>query len=208
MKKFAHLCISSLVLFVFNHSAGAQSYFKPSLFKINYSLSTPSGNLVDFTDDFSFRGISAEYSYFFNEQFGIGGRAGFNHFFEESNGVTSEQIQIGSSTLTVSGNQFRNFTVVPVMFKATYLHTNSTLFTPYASVGLGGIHAERSIEMGKYLIEDSGWGFGFAPEVGILIDLNDILLTLSGAFNSSTGNEVIDSYAFYTLDLGLAWRFN
>jgi outer membrane protein len=121
---------------------------------VTYDITFPSGDLKEFTDNESWRGISIEGRKFFGPQFSAGLSWAWRTFHEN----TDELITFEGGA--ASGNQFRRFYVSPILATfQLYMYdpwSNATIL-PYAGLGVGPYWIEKKLDMGVYTITDSNW---------------------------------------------------
>lgn len=166
MKK---LLLIAIVLF------GLSPLVKAQLLNLNYQISVPLGDIKDFTDKASFRGMDLEYHKFINDRFSMGLAVGWNVFYEHRNHATGNfQFKGNDNIYTMTGNQYRYINTVPIMAMGRYYFTdNSTAVRPFVGLGIGTRWTEKRLEVGQYASTLSRWQFSFAPEVGMYVPLTD-----------------------------------
>ncbi len=170
---------------------------------VTYDITFPSGDLKEFTDNESWRGITIEGRKFFRPQLSAGLSWAWRTFHEN----TDELITFDGGA--ASGNQFRTIYVSPILavFHA-YLYdpwSNATIL-PYAGLGVGTYWIEKKLDMGIYTISDSNWHFGLAPEVGVMIPVGySSQLIATFHYNYVFGNGDAGPYDFWGFKIGAAF---
>lgn len=170
---------------------------------VTYDITFPSGDLKEFTDNESWRGVTIEGRKFFGPQFSAGLSWAWRTFHEN----TDELITFDGGA--ASGNQFRRFYISPIL--ATFQlymfdpWSNATIL-PYAGLGVGPYWIEKKLDMGVYTITDSSWHFGFAPEVGVMIPFGyNSNLVAAFHYDYALGRGDAGPYNFWGFKIGAAF---
>ena len=170
---------------------------------VTYDLSFPSGDLKEFTDNESWRGITIEGRKYFGTQFSAGLSWAWRTFHEN----TDELIEFDGGA--ASGNQFRRFYVSPILATfQLYLFDpwSNAKILPYAGLGIGPYWIEKKLDMGVYVISNSNWHFGFAPEVGVMVPAGyGSHLVAAFHYDYAFGNGDAGPYYFYGFKIGAAF---
>lgn len=199
MKK---LLILAIILF------GMSPLLKAQMLNLNYQISVPLGDLKDFTDKASFRGMDLEYHYFTSDRFSIGLGVGWNVFYHNLDHHTGDFTFHGSNDIyTITGNQYRYVNTVPIMAMGRYFFTDdNTAVRPYIGLGLGTRWTEKRIEIGQYSSTISRWQFSFAPEIGMLVPLSDQVALNFGArysYGTKASHGRIPEFQSFAFSIGL-----
>ena len=167
---------------------------------INYSVGLPTGDLKDFTDNTSFRGISFEAKNFRTEQISVGFSLGWQIFKERLEGTFSQPGQ------DVTGTQVRYLNALPIMVTGHYQFGDPGGARPYAGVGLGTVHSLQRTEVGLFTISNNNWHFGFYPEVGVYIPVSfDMGINVAAKYNYALGTSDSIDYSYLSLSVGFTW---
>lgn len=169
---------------------------------LSYSIGFPVGDLSDFIQQPSWRGITLDYRKMVNPNIGVGFSAGWNVFFEE---MDRDTYTIDNQSLT--GKQFRHSNHIPLYINPTYYLKPGESMNPFFSLGIGTIYTLRNTDMNLYTLEQEAWGFALAPEVGLQYSIDDATaLTVSGRFNYGfQAGEINSAQSFFTLNLGFSF---
>ena len=170
---------------------------------VTYDIAFPSGDLKEFTDNESWRGITIEGRKCLGPQFSAGLSWAWTTFHENTDEL------IGFDGGAASGNQFRTFYVSPILATfQLYMYdpwSNATIL-PYAGLGIGTYWIEKRLDMGVYTISDSNWHFGFAPEVGVMVPMGyNSHLVAAFRYNYAFGRRDAGPYNFWGFKIGAAW---
>lgn len=181
---------------------------KAQMLNLNYQISVPLGDIKDFTDKASFRGMDLEYHHFLNDRFSLGGLIGWNVFYHNLDHHTGDFRFNGSDNIyTITGNQYRYINTVPLMAVGRYYFTdNTTAIRPFLGLGLGTRWTEKRLEVGQYSSTLSRWQFSFAPEIGMLVPLNDQVALNFGAkysYGTKAAHGRIPEFQSFTFSIGL-----
>lgn len=199
MKK---LLIITIVLF------GMSPLLKAQMFNLNYQISVPFGDLKDFTDKASFRGMDLEYHKFVSDRFSMGFAAGWNVFYQDINHATGDFHFKGNDNLyTMTGNQYRYINTVPLTLIGRYFLTDGTsAVQPFLGLGAGARWTEKRLEIGQFTSTLSRWQFTFAPEIGMIVPFNDQVALNIGArysYGTRASHGRIPEFQSLTFSIGL-----
>lgn len=181
---------------------------KAQMLNLNYQISVPLGDVKDFTDKASFRGMDLEYHHFMGEQFSLGAAIGWNVFYHNLDHHTDDFRFNGNDDIyTITGNQYRYINTVPIMAIGRYYFTDSRAnVRPFLGLGLGTRWTEKRLEVGQYTSTISRWQFSFAPEVGMLVPVNDQLALNFGAkysYGTKAAHGRVPEFQSFTFSIGL-----
>ena len=146
-----------------------------SLFVIEYSMGFGTGDMKEFNESASFRGMSFEYRYKLQPAMAVGFETGWNMFYDKMDYATYTQ---GTESLT--GVQFRYTNAIPVLAAFDYYIKPDTGINPFIGLGLGTIYNNRYVDMGLYRLKSDVWQFALRPQIGVLYNLggSDLLLAV------------------------------
>jgi hypothetical protein len=194
MKKIFILLVSVCI----SHAVLAQSNAT-----ISYAISFPTGDISDFIEKTSFRGMSFDYRYKFQPKMALGASVGWTTFYEE---VGRGTYTAGSESLT--GKQFRYSNHVPMVATFTYFTKEDDMMVPYATFGIGTMYTRRDTDMSVYRREQEAWNFLFQPEIGIQVhSMENAALALSLKYNVglAAGSELSEAQSYISFHVGLAF---
>ena len=167
-----------------------------------YSIGFPSGDLKDFTNKASFRGISLDFQKMIQDNIGVGVLVGWNVFYDE--------LPYGTYTLdnvSLSGKQWRYSNHVPMLVSSTFQLKPGESLNPYVGLGVGVTYTLRNTDMNLYTIELDAWNFTLQPAVGVLIEASDVTkVNISGRYNNGfKGGDFNSSQSYFSLNVGFTF---
>jgi outer membrane protein W len=169
MKKLLFLSIAAVI--------GLHAAAQKGLSKITLQQSThlPLGSVSEAIDKPSFRGFSADYSFFLSNQLSIGFTGGFNDLYAKKDRQTYTLNEV-----EVSAVKSYSIQTIPLMLKASYSKIKEgSLFQPYVGLAAGAGLVSYQEWYGTLVDEKSGFRFAVAPEIGTRIAFNKY--SLAGA---------------------------
>ena len=170
---------------------------------IGYSIGFPVGDLSDFIQKASFRGVNMDFRKMVNPNVGVGFSVGWNVFYEE---FARDTYTIDNQSIT--GKQFRYSNHVPMYINPAYFLKPGETVNPFVGLGIGTIYTRRNTDMNLYTIEQEAWNFALVPEVGFQYNIDDATaVSVSGKFNYGfkAGNELTTAQSYFTLNVGLSF---
>jgi hypothetical protein len=181
------------------------------VFTWNWSL--PVSDTKTFTDNDSWLGASLAGRYFpRSDRFSIGADFGWNEFYN----TTSEVIEFESGSLSgaVSGRQYRNLNIFPMLATGHFYFGNEGTARPYLGFGAGAYYIRELMDIGLYSIQTQNWHFGISPEFGVLIPTaagygKQAVVSLRYHYPLEAGDDYIggsQSFAYWTLGVGISWE--
>ena len=181
---------------------------KAQMLNLNYQISVPLGDLKDFTNETSFRGMDLEYHKFVTDRFSLGAAIGWNVFYQDKNHATGDFSFKGNKNIyTMTGNQYRYVNTVPLTAIGRYFLTDGTsAVQPFLGLGAGARWTEKRLELGQYTSTLSRWQFTFAPEIGMMVPFNDqVALNVGARYNYATraSHGRIPELQSFTISIGL-----
>jgi hypothetical protein len=168
----------------------------------SYSVGFPVGDLSDFIQKASFRGIALDYRKMVQPNIGIGFSAGWNVFYEA---MDRDTYTIDNQSLT--GKQYRYSNHIPLYINPTYYLKPGASVNPFFSLGIGTIYTLRNTDMNLYTLEQEAWNFALVPEVGLHYAIDDATaFTVTGKFNYGfKAGEINSAQSFFTLNVGFSF---
>lgn len=196
MKKIFFLLIASISM----HAAFAQHH---SIFIVSYPIGFPMGDLSDYIDKTSFRGINLEWGKEVKPNLIAEIETGWNVFYQEQ----PEQVYT-EGTASFSGKQFRYTNSVPIIAGAKWVLKSHNNLVPYAGLGLGTMYSDRSTDFGLYRISTDAWQFCIRPELGITFkSRNGPAAMLGVKYYSSFNSSDLDGQSFLTVNIGIVFPY-
>lgn len=170
----------------------------------SYSVGYSTGNTADFAGDNSFRGFGFEYRHFINEKISAGVAIEYQRFYED---MGKQTFHYDGSDLY--GSQYNWHNSMPILLTGHYYFNGTDkLFQPYAGIGVGAYRGESELMIGGVSFVADGWQFGFAPEIGTMINICDnATLSIAGRYNNTFETSDLDAQSYINLKFGVAVRF-
>lgn len=180
----------------------ATSSFAQGVYSLSYTASFSAGEMNDFIENTSFRGLSFDARFLLSENLSIGAYTNWTTFYEKMpNEIYSDE------TISISGIQYRYINSFPIMFNTHYYkNLTDNGLQIYTGVGIGTYYINQVTEMGLWQVEDKVWHFGFAPELGFLVPAGPIDLNLSLKWNYALKAKDSIDYSWFGLNVGIAWE--
>jgi hypothetical protein len=194
--------MKKIFLFIATAFLGTGIYAQRNSFTLSYPISFPMANLHDYISNTSGRGLSLEFNKRFKPNLDIGLEAGWNVFNMKEDSKTYTD-----GTVSISGVQYRNTNIVPVILGAKFYKTGKKC-SPYVGAGLGILYVNRSTDFGLYRITTETVPFCIRPEAGILIGLRSGLSGLLGIkYYGAFKTDDLDSQSFLSLNMGVVLHY-
>jgi len=174
-----------------------------NLTSITYSIGLPTGDVKDFIQPASFRGINFDFQKLVQPNIGVGISIGWNVFYED---LAYDTYTVDN--LSLSGKQWRYSNHVPILLSSSYfLHPGETV-NPFVGLGIGTMYSLRNTDMNLYTIEEDAWAFALQPSVGALFMVNDVTtFHVSAKYNYGfkAGNELDNAQSYISLNVGFTF---
>ncbi len=173
-----------------------------NLTSIQYSIGFGSGDLGDFIDKPSFRGVTLDYRKLVQPNIGIGIDIGWNVFYsEQANDVYTIE------NLSYSGKQYRYNNQIPALFAVDYYLNPDDPINPFVGFGLGTMYSRRNTDMGQYTLKQDAWHFAIRPEVGILYEVRpDVSFSVTGKYYMGFEAGDLDAQNYFALNFGFVFK--
>jgi hypothetical protein len=195
------LKLSVIVLFLVSISMSAQAQGGYSA--LSYSIGFPSGDMSDFTETTSFRGVAFDYNYLLSNHMSLGIGFGWQTFYDDLGYQT-----IPDGTARISGFQYNYVNSFPVHLTGTYFFHPENTINPFAGIGIGTIYTMTDLDIGIFRFEENQWQFSVRPEVGVQIEVNyRTAARLSARYNHAFEAGELGSYSFLALAVGIVWMY-
>lgn len=193
------------ILFVFLLTgiiSATQVKAQESLFSIQYSMGFGVGDLKEFNESASFRGMSFDYRYMMQPTMGIGFETGYNLFYDHMEYATYTR-----GTQSLSGVQYRYTHSVPVLAAFDFYIKPDTQFNPFVGLGIGTIYINRDVDMGLYRWKSDAWQFALRPQIGVLISRPGMGIDFILAAKYFTGfkSKDLEGQQYFTINVGLVF---
>jgi len=171
-----------------------------SFYSIQYSMGFTTGNLKEFNEAASFRGMSLEYRYMVQPSMGVGLETGYNLFYDRLDYATYTQ-----GTQSLSGIQYRYTHAVPVLAAFDYYLKPDTQFNPFVGLGVGTLYTYRDLDMGMFTLESDVWQFALRPQVGVVITTPSADLIVAAKYFSGFKANDTEGQQYFSLNIGLVF---
>lgn len=206
MKKVSLLIISLLVITTINAQffRDVLSFNSGGQVSLQWNMAQPVGEMQDFISPWSYSGISIDYRHCYKNNFIIGGRTGWNGFYENK-GLSD--IENG-----VSQNYNRlehKMNIMPVLFVVDYM-VPSNIVIPYGGIGIGGYFVNSSVSSNNLGTQYTNtFHFGVSPEVGITIPfiISNFGLNISTRYNYVVKTSKTTAYSWFDFNIGLSMMY-
>ncbi|HEX3158843.1 MAG TPA: hypothetical protein VHQ45_10030 [Gemmatimonadaceae bacterium] len=185
--------------------AAAQQY----LGSLTYNLGIPTGDTQDFTDNESWLGFTFEGQWLVRPNVSAGLLLGWNEFYHRTD--TTLPLENGA----ISGGQYRHLNIFPMLVGGKYYINGGasigTTIAPYVGVSAGTYYVRQLFDIGTVEFTDTGWLFGVAPELGILVPVRaGSVAVLNARYNLpfSSGSFLGDesqSFQYWTISVGVGF---
>ncbi|MDH4057179.1 MAG: porin family protein [Cyclobacteriaceae bacterium] len=170
---------------------------------ITYSIGFPSGDLTDFIDKTSFRGINIDYKNLIQPNIGIGFSVGWNVFYTDMDEATYTV-----DNISIWGKQYRYANYIPLFINANYYLKPDESLNPFVGLGIGTMYSLRNTDMNLYTYKRDAWNFALQPEVGLLFDTeNGMALNVSAryTYGFQAGSELTEAQSYFSINLGFVF---
>ncbi len=169
---------------------------------VTYSVGFGMGDLGDFVNKPSFRGIGIDYRKLVQPNIGVGFTLGWNVFYEEKAYATYTL-----DNQALSGKQYRYSNQFPVLLSGTYFLKPGESLNPYVGLGAGTMYSLRNTDMNLYTVEEDAWHFSMVPEIGVQYSVDDATALLIGLkyVNGFKAGDFDKAQSFLSLNVGFVF---
>lgn len=190
------------ILFMILFTVMTLSVFSQRITAIQYSIGFGVGNLHEYIQPASFRGVNFDYRSLVQPNIGAGIDIGWNVFYEE---IPDDLYSYGG--VDYSGKQYRYSNKFPILAAFDYYRNSDKKITPFAGIGLGVMYSLQNTNMGMFSFERTAWHFALRPEIGFLLDTPagmDISITSKYYHGFKAGD--LPSQGYFTVNVGIVFR--
>jgi outer membrane protein W len=180
--------------------AATQVKAQESFYSIQYSMGFGMGDLKEFNESASFRGMGLEYRYMMQPSIGVGLETGYNLFYDRMDYATYTQ-----GTQSLSGIQYRYTHAVPALAAFDYYLKPDTKVNPFIGLGVGTLYTYRDLDMGMFTMESDVWQFALRPQVGAMISTPAADLIIGAKYFSGFKAKDTDGQQYFTINVGLVF---
>jgi len=153
-------------------------------------------------------GFDVTYRKFIGDHFVVGGTAGMALFYHQFTGTT----HVTKYNLDITGVQNRFFYSVPIMANVgwAFLKDENPGVKPFIGLNIGTYFVSQQYDYGVNQFNSDNWSFGLAPEIGLMANINNFNLTLTGRYNYGTPqrNKITDSMislSYFSVNIGIGF---
>ena len=174
------------------------------LVSVQWNMAQPVGSMTDFVNNTSFKGINIDYRHCYKKNIILGGRIGWNSFFENK-GLSN----IEDGTTTSYTNLEHKVNAIPMLVVVDYM-VRSDKFIPYAGVGIGAYFINSYVSSNNVkTTSTNSFHFGVSPEVGITIPfiISNFGLNVSTRYNYAFGAGSSSGYSWFDFNIGLSMMY-
>ena len=189
---------------VFGQFADLLNFNGGGLIMVQWDMAKPMGPTNDFIKTTSFSGISIDYRHCYRNNFIIGGRTGWNGFYENK-GLTD--LEDGNTTTYTRLENTIN--AAPILFVVDYM-IPSDKFIPYIGLGIGGYFINSSVSSSIMGTKNTNsFHFGVSPEVGITIPfiISNFGLNISSRYNFVLKTASTTNFSWFDFNIGLSFMY-
>ena len=175
-----------------------------SIFSVQYSIGTGTGDAKTFISSPSFRGASFEFRHMVQPKIGIGADIGWNTFYERRAYDTYT-----SGTISLSGVQYRYINALPIYVAFDYYFRPDNRINPFVGLGVGTMYFRKNTDMNLYTLKQDAWMFALRPEFGIRYEANPGMdFILAGKFNYGFDTDQLSTQSYFTFNIGFVFKGN
>ena len=170
-----------------------------NLMTLKYPIAFTTGDLNEYVEKVSWRGIGFGYRYLADGDIAAGFDLGFQGFYERKDYDT---YTVGTASL--SGVQYRYQWNTTMTGQVEYILNEGQDFRPFIGIGAGAIYNKRITDFGLYRFTQDPWQFLMKPEIGVSYYMsNGTALLISGEYFAAFDTQDLEGQSFVTLNIGL-----
>jgi opacity protein-like surface antigen len=171
------------------------------IFMIEYPIAFGVGDLGEFIDEPSFRGIGLGYRKVVDEEVAVGVDIGWQTFYEARDLATYTD-----GTQSITGKQFRYTNMFTASLQVDKVFAPGSDLRPFVGIGAGTSSARRRLDMGQWSLEKDPWQFMLQPEAGVSLYLtNGNAMVLSANYFWGFKTQQLEAQSFLSLNIGYAF---
>lgn len=140
--------------------------FSQSILSFGYEPASPIGDMTQFVDKFSLRGLSAALNVHVTKKITVGFTTQWTGFFDDPP-RHSEDFTGGA----ITAGAWKEFYIWNLFANAKYFFVEKGAVIPYAGLSVGTAYTDQRLKVGTYEVNDHKWRFTMAPEVGMLLPM-------------------------------------
>ena len=201
--------MKTIISIIFSLFLSAQIFAQDDHFGISWDITIPMGETADYVGETSWLGFTMQWRKFMTDNVSVGFSFSWNVLHQRSFETQSFKVTVDGFereiTGDLSGEQFRYLNSFPILVRGHYYLGDpyDSKIRPYAGAGIGMTPIQQRTEIGVVAITDTNWHFTLAPEIGLLIPLDQLSLFAAANYNYAFKvNNTID-HSFITINIGL-----
>lgn len=167
-------------------------------FDVMLDLTLPLGKTADFISRAGLQGFAVSFRYYVKDNLAVGAGASFDGLSKKDSGTTSYK------DLTITADHTKQQSFTTLLAKAYYAFRGKKTFEPYLAVGAGAALAAQRLVTGYSALTDSSWHFAAAPEIGVHVDIGQLVLLGAARLTYLPGSQENPSQTFANISLGVA----
>ena len=173
------------------------AYSQTNYLGFSYSMSVPLGGIENYISAGSFRGANLDGIMEVNEKYAVGFALGWNTFFEKRINET-----FNKDNYSLTGTQYRYLNAFPILVRGMYEFGAQYGIRPYAGAGLGLTGDISRTDVGLYSFKKTAFHFTMAPELGIIIPVNEGSVTANIRYVYGVKARDLDHISYLSFSLG------
>jgi len=187
--------------------AGFGTAFTQSIWTLSFEPATPMGDMRNFIEKSTLRGLNGSASWFVSEKITVGMSIQWTGFYQKDERATWE-FDGGAVTATA----WKEFYILPLYANAKYhfLDEYESRLLPFVGLNVGVAYIDQTAQVGTYEFREQSWKFAFAPEVGTRIPMG---IERSWGFNLMVRYQMaiynennVDMLQFLNYSFGVYWK--
>jgi opacity protein-like surface antigen len=183
---------------------GTTAHAQESFFTARYQVGVPLGDLNDYIDKSSWRGVGLGYRWVPDGDVTIGFDLAWQGFDKRNTYDTYTR-----GTASISGIQYRYQNCFQLSAQTEYVFNEGGDFRPYVGIGVGAMHVRRLTSFGLYEISQDPWQFMLKPGLGFSYYLkNGTALQVGADYVVGFQNKELTGQSYMALNLGLIFSTN
>jgi hypothetical protein len=168
---------------------------------LSYNTALPMGDLNEYINPMSFRGMGFEGKYEVAPNITLGAALGWNVFYEKRTKET-----IVKDNVSFTGNLFRYVNSFPITANVNYMGGGDGV-RPFIGLGVGTYYSYKRTEVSVIAIDVDTWHFGLQPEAGLMIPFGyNTSFYFSTKYNLAFKTSEVDALTYWGFNIGILWE--
>ncbi len=153
-----------MLLTAFAINVNAQTKYE-QVYSVTWNTYLPIGATSDFLSQYSLNGLDLNYTYYFNNNMGVGLDISWNF----NNRSIGPEVVRPNNNIAIYAAQYRMVQIIPIKAQFKYMITPDSFVKLYVAAGIGALNYSYQTEVQDFTMWNNTWGFLASPEVGILV---------------------------------------